>query len=268
MYPRIYKRHEMSNEEYHSSPGVSRSSLWTIHSRTPAHYKYGERKAKDGDALAIGTAIHTAILEPEEFLHRIFRGPADRRGNKWAEACSAARLSGCDEILRDGDFEMVLRIRDSAAKNSTLNALRRGLVIESSAFYEETDGTILRCRPDGYHPSSELMVDIKSTADASEAGFASSVARYGYHVQDPYYSDVWQAAGGGNVSGFIFLAFEKEPPYLVADYELDMTAQDEGRRIYKSALEKYRQCMASGEWPGYASGPKTLSLPRWAAPKE
>lgn len=268
MYPRIYDRSEMSNEEYHASPGISKSGLWTIHSKTPAHFKYGERKAEDGDALALGTAIHTAILEPEDFERTVARGPADRRGNKWAEACSMARLSGCDVILTEKQYAMALQIRDSADRCQVLRDLRPGLIVESSAFVEESDGTLLRCRPDGYSPRTNLMLDLKSAQDASPTGFAKACAVYGYHMQDAFYTDVWQAAGGGDVAGFIFLAFEKEPPYLVAPYELTVEAHSEGRRLYRKALETHSKCAASDNWPGYSPEIEPLSLPRWAMPQE
>lgn len=268
MYPKIYTRHEMSNAEYHAAAGISKSGLWTIYSRTPAHYKYGERKAEDGDALALGTAIHTAILEPEQFATTVARGPADRRGNKWAEACSLARLSGAEVILPEPKYEMALRIRDSADRCAILRGLRPGLIVESSAFAEGGAGLVTRCRPDGYHPRHKIMLDIKSTTDASPTGFAKACASHGYHVQDAFYSDTWQAAGGGEVAGFIFLAFEKEPPYLVAPYELSVPAQDEGRRIYRAALDTYRQCVEADKWHGYSAEIETLSLPRWAMPQE
>lgn len=268
MYPKIYTREEMSNAQYHAAPGISKSGLWTIHSRTPAHFRFGERKAKDGDALDVGTAIHTAILEPEDFERTIARGPADRKGNKWPEACSLYRLNGFDVTLTAKDYDMVLRIRDSADRCAILRGLRPGLIIESSAFAETGADLVMRCRPDGYHPRAKLMLDIKSTTDASPAGFAKACASYGYHVQDAFYSDTWEAAGGGEVAGFIFLAFEKEPPYLVAPYELSVPAQDEGRRIYRAALDTYRQCVAADTWPGYSADIETLSLPRWAMPQE
>ena len=58
---------------------------------------------------------------------------------------------------------------------------------------------------------------------------------YGYAVQEAYYTDVWQMAGGGKVAAFCFACIEKEPPYAVALYELDANAVDEGSAIYDRA---------------------------------
>src|SRR5690606_39465824 len=56
----------MSNEEYHSLPdSISKSGLDLI-ARSPAHYRYAERR-EPTRAMVIGTAIHAAILEPDVF---------------------------------------------------------------------------------------------------------------------------------------------------------------------------------------------------------
>lgn len=52
---------DLSNEDYHAGPGISKSGLWTIASKTPAHYRFEERAEKTPaqmSALQVGTATH------------------------------------------------------------------------------------------------------------------------------------------------------------------------------------------------------------------
>ena len=65
MQPGIYRG--ISNEDYHSGPGDSKSGLDLVR-RSPALYratKTGQRKRKSTKAQLTGTAIHAMVLEPD-----------------------------------------------------------------------------------------------------------------------------------------------------------------------------------------------------------
>lgn len=67
MKPGVYEG--IPNAEYHGGPGISKSGLDLIH-RSPMHYNAVVTAANDRTptpAQEIGTAVHMAILEPEEF---------------------------------------------------------------------------------------------------------------------------------------------------------------------------------------------------------
>lgn len=67
MKPGVYEG--IPNAEYHGGPGISKSGLDLVH-RSPMHYNAVVTAANDRaptPAQEIGTAVHMAILEPEEF---------------------------------------------------------------------------------------------------------------------------------------------------------------------------------------------------------
>lgn len=67
MKPGVYEG--IPNAEYHGGPGISKSGLDLVH-RSPMHYNSVVTAANDRTptpAQEIGTAVHMAILEPEEF---------------------------------------------------------------------------------------------------------------------------------------------------------------------------------------------------------
>jgi hypothetical protein len=62
----------------------------------------------------------------------------------------------------------------------------------------------------------------------------------------------------------VFIAHEKEPPYLVSVVELDADAVALGRALNARAAEMFRDCRESGVWPGYGDEVHQISLPRWS----
>ena len=77
MKPGIYTAAELSNEEYHGGGGVSSTTLKELISRSPAHCKAmmdGLRR-KSSTAMALGTVVHSAVLEPDLFASTYFVPP-------------------------------------------------------------------------------------------------------------------------------------------------------------------------------------------------
>lgn len=260
MKPGIYS--DITDEQYHASVGVSKSMLWTLHTKTPAHLKYGERT--ESAAFDVGKAAHCAILEPDRFDESFAKGPADRRGNKWTDALELSRGNG-QTLLTAAEYETVLRMRDAVIGDPTIAALvKPGAMVEHSAYWTSYEPIELcKCRPDLWRPEIGVMLDLKTTQDASTSAFAKSVASYGYHAQKAWYANGWETAGGGKVNNFIFLAVEKTPPYAYALYELDRDAEKEGHVLMQRALHKYVACKVNNSWPGYPQPVQELSLPKW-----
>jgi len=131
---------------------------------------------------------------------------------------------------------------------------------EASVFWEE-DGHMLKCRPDAWH-DNERLVDLKTTRDANPNTFGKTAHEYGYHQSAAHYIDGVKAATGEDLP-FHFVLVEKTEPYLVSVVELDVEAVNLGRQLNDRAKRIYRECVESGNWPGYPSG-ELVSLPMWA----
>lgn len=259
--PGIYQG--IPNEAYHAGPGISKSGLWTIQTRSPAHYKYAVREEKN--EFDFGEAAHLAILQPNEFEKKVFRGPEDRRGNKWKDAQEFCKGEG-KLILTAPDYDAVLAIRDGVHADAWINSIITGgkPMIEASGYWiDEETGALCRCRPDLYRRDLKIMLDVKSTVSAHPDAFARSVVNYGYHAQEAHYSDGWRALGE-EVEGFVFLAWEKKATFAKAVYELPPSIVDDGRAMIRKALQTYAECEQSNIWPIYGDGVQELSFKRWA----
>ena len=70
-----------TNEQYHSSAGISASGLKLIYKKSVYHYL--KRKPFESAAMAFGSAVHAAILEPDTFFDQYHIMPTiDRRTKK------------------------------------------------------------------------------------------------------------------------------------------------------------------------------------------
>ena len=261
MTPGIYP--SLSNEEYHSGPGISRSKLWTTFTKSPAHAM--AEKIAQTKAMMIGSVVHTAVLEPNVFEATHVRAEKlDKRtsiGKLAAERFAAQNVG--KEIVEADVYDLACAIRDSLYSSALVRWLLEGGQPEHSAYWEDFEtGELCRVRPDMVQPGA--IIDLKTTQDASPDGFAKSVATFGYHLQDAFYSEGWAQACGGPINNFIFLAVEKEPPYAWAIYELDNDARAEGQAIMRHALNIFHNCRESNVYPAFPEEVRLLSLPNWA----
>lgn len=256
-------RYDMPAGEYHAHPARSKSYLWKLYANTPAYAEYAETETSN--AMDLGTAVHLATLEPNQFDTAVIRGPDDRRGNKWKDALEEGVAYG-KLVLTSGDYDKALRMGEAARKLSIVRQLAETQVLfEASGFWTDpSTGIECRCRPDIYSPAFELMADLKATSDASAFAWAKVAADKGYHAQEAWYSDGWERAGGGTVDGFVFIAIESDFPHLAAAYELPPRAVEEGRMAMANSLAQYKACRDAGLFPGYPEHVQELDIPAWA----
>jgi len=253
--PGIYEG--VSNADYHADPALGSTSLKTLATKTPAHYKYDQEHPKTSDAFNLGTAAHSLILEDDTTQFEIV--DAANWLTKDAKAAKAAALAtGFVPLLRK-EFEQVQAMRDAVMANLYAAAAFTDHRAEASVFWEE-DGHMLKCRPDAWHPG--MLVDLKTTRDANPNTFGKTAHEYGYHQSAAHYIDGVKAATGEELP-FHFVLVEKTEPYLVSVVELDVEAVNLGRQLNDRAKRIYRECVESGNWPGYPSG-ELISLPMWA----
>lgn len=261
--------HGLSNEAYHSGPGISKSHLPVMAKSARAYwatYMAQDRIKKEPTAdMVLGTAIHAAVLEPDLFADGYKVGPVVDRRTKAGKAEWEDFLllsAGC-EILTPEMYKTCLNVRDAVYAHPKAKILfREGGQSELSAFAaDEETGLLLKCRPDRMSPTGH-MIDLKSINDASEDGFTRAMVNFEYALQPPFYADVWKAATGETIPDFIFVAVEKTPPYDIGIYWMSKDDIDFARAKYRRLLLRIAECRQQNEWPGInGNEPKEIKLP-------
>jgi exodeoxyribonuclease VIII len=252
----------LSNAEYHAHLAISKSGL-DLMSRSPAHYRFRAPR-KPSRAMELGTAIHTAILEPDRFAaeYMLLSGVDDRRSSVYKEA---TKQYGTERVLTGAEADQVAGMQESVAGNRHAQNMLRHADARTELSIITTDpvtGVPVKCRFDLLVGNRAL--DLKSTADARPDAFCKSIANYRYHVQAAFYTDVFHWETGDNLAAFGFFAVESDMPHANAIYVLDDDSLEFGRKLYRRDLDLYAECLNSGNWPALSLDPQILSLPAWA----
>lgn len=222
---------DMPNEEYHSKRDYISASQIKDLLKNPYQF-FHPQPQEHKDAFDIGSAIHCLLLEPENFERDFAVAPkVDKRTKAGKETwMQFVKDSEGKIVLKSEDYDNCIEIQKSTlAIPEVVNLLING-VSEKSYFTTLQDGTKKKVRPDRYRSDINTIIDVKSCRDASPDAFKRDIAYYQYYVQAAYYIDVLGA------KDFIFLAVEKQPPYMVGIYDLTKADLDRGRELISKAL--------------------------------
>jgi hypothetical protein len=261
--PGIYD--DLTMSEYFAIEAVSRSKVLAA-LRSPAHFKAYAEDDRDSEALTIGSAVHCAVLTPELFDRQYVECGLDQRTKAFKEWRGAAPPGA---IVLKPDAVAMIRAIANRVRSLGLGedefpmhrVLAAGNAERTLVWNDRETGILCKGRVDWQH--QDLLVDLKTAADASWDAAQKAAVNYQFHIQAPFYIDGARALGL-KISGFVFLMVEKTPPYECAIYSLDKVALDAGRGLYQQALGVIANCERAQKWPGYPKVVQNLWLPPWA----
>jgi exodeoxyribonuclease VIII len=289
MSPDLTYHPGLTNEAYHALQAVSPSQIKVLN-RSPFHY-YDQFLADDREKreptpqMIKGTALHTAVLEPELWDSNVVVKPPDspsrptekqlikptrtgtRAHDAWLEACDRRdwwiefdRTSTGKLLLSPDDADQVRRMADAVRKHPAARFLL-DMPGRREASYTWTDpqtGLECKTRPDWHSEDRRIVVDVKTTRDASRAEFAKTISNLDYHVQA-----AWNQTALG-AEQFITIAVENVRPFAVAVYPASGGMIAAGQRRIDAAMALLAPCWASGVWPGYGDLVQDpIELPGW-----
>jgi len=266
----------VENAEYHRHSAVSKSHLDLV-ARSPLHYwaRYVDPNRVEPEptpAMLMGTAVHTHVLELDAWDSRYIAAPEsiDRRTKAGKEAWAAfeAEAAGRTVISR-ADADLVMAIGRAVHGHLAAAALLSwdGAAETTHMWTDAATGLECKCRPDWLTSDGSLIVDLKTTEDASPAGFRKSIANFRYHVQAAWYLHGLEQATGKRPDQFIFICVEKKPPHAVAVYAADAEMVAAGYDTAMRDLEVLATCKQANAWPGYSEQVELISLPPWMRPR-
>lgn len=257
----------ITNAEYHGSGELSRSTAWALNQTCPAKVRYDINHPKPSSpALVIGSGFHTATLEPEKLDDEFAVKPSEIDGQgprtkHYKEAFELMQKSEPDkQWLAPADYDLILEMAGSALDNPVLRHYMADIdkVVEGTGYFD-MEGAKCKVRPDLYIPGAGVVIDLKSTQDASNRGFTKSVRQFGYLFQACWYMHALRLLGE-KPKQFVFIAVEKTAPYATAAYTIKESDINKQFSNMERACQLWATCQSSGIWPGYSDMVETLDL--------
>ena len=264
----MYKPEIITNAEYHGrKTHLSSTNIRTFKkNRKQFEYSLTHDLIKQTKAMADGTAVHAFFLERDKFDTDFVIKPADMRlntkvGKEWALEHQSKII--IDSELGNNLYEMEKSFMDSPAK---LIYDIKGQT-ELSYFWDDL-GTIKgKCRPDWISDDGSIVVDIKTTTDASPRGFQKSISTWGYHLQLGWYLRGLRKLGLP-AEQFIFIAIEKTAPFCVGVYKADQEMINFAIKELDQLMPEIQTAMVSNEFPDYTPEITSIGLPPWMTDKK
>ena len=225
---------------------------------------------KDSAAFAMGHAVHCLALEPESFSDRFFVLPKiDRRTKEGKAAYAEIQEASKSKTLLDGDDYAdaiaCVQALNNHAEFATIMAQPRRVEVP---FEFDLFGHRFKAKPDCIVDSMKLIIDIKTTDDASPHRWQWSAVDYGYHRQVYIYQQAVQLETN-EWYRFVFAVVEKPKPSTrgipptVALYELDSDTVRMGLEDSAGLVLQYEHRLETNNWQQpYSSGIVPLRLPK------
>jgi len=227
-----------SNDIYHSHDSISASGLKTIHKKSVYHLI--NQQFKETPAMALGTAVHQAILEPHDF-HDIYHviEKIDKRTKAGKEEYQKQiDLAQGKIIIEDDIHEIIKSILGDFRQNDLAQKYCKGEI--ELSHYTQYEGIDVRVRPDVINHVSDFISDVKTCQDNSPQAFKRDVYNWGYHLQAAFYMDMC------GINNFRFIACTTKYPYTVEVYTLDEKDIEFGRMAYKNAFRQWKKYLETG----------------------
>lgn len=259
---------QIGNDVYHGGPGVSSTTLKKM-LKSPAHARI---KDESSPAMALGTALHEAILEPEVFDRKYVTWTGGRRqGKAWDIFENEAASEGLT-ILTGDEMDAVEGMQKSFLKSAIWQRFMYGHREVAAYAVDPATGLLVKAKADLLH--EDIIVDIKTTDDASPEAFQRAIVNYGYHISAKYYLDVFNAAlelqdeqACPMYNTFVWAVIEKKPPHGLRYYYASQAMLDIGFKEYRKALALYAECEKTNNWPAYADTFEPIELPSYVTRK-
>ena len=257
----------LPNDTYHAANGYSKSSLDLIN-QSPALYVWSNNCPVDEDKMRtfdVGSAFHAMLLEPHKFDSEYFVGlDIPKRSNAEKAAHAEHEDANKGKILISSQDKKMLDLMVGSVNAHPMSAIlkRENGVAEKSIFWRDPETSLVfKIRPDFVckHGDHHTIIDVKSVANVND--FEKSVGDRRYHVQDAFYSWVYENAVGVEPL-FAFCATSKQVEcgkYKTRFCVLSASEKLEGNLQFISDIESLSWCVELNDFDHF----EEIERPSW-----
>jgi exodeoxyribonuclease VIII len=264
---------DISLQEYLRLVGVNWSSVAKMNTSALRYHDELLDPPEPTAPMILGSAIHTAVLEPQKFEAQwaLFDG---RRGTNaykdWqAEHPDQTALSASEWDQCMGAAYAVHRLPQGRDARRVMRNARREL---SLIWTDPATGIRCKCRPDLLRMTREQdrtlgvweLSDVKTTASVDARKFGRLSAEMLYHGKMAFAVRGIEAIFGRLPVRVSIIGVEQKRPHDVAVFPLDPDVLYAGDQLVTKLLRQLKTCRRRRTWPGRYDQPVTLDFPEYA----
>lgn len=254
----------MTREQYRAADAVNFSSLKHI-LISPAHYQAALAAPREETrAMLLGTLTHSVVLEGGTLADVAVKPEnlslATKDGKVWKESI------GDKPIISLQEASDIAGMAASIAANPHAAHLLKQCQQRETPLFANLQGVNCKALLDGLgcNGPEYVILDLKTTDDASPEAFGRKVANLHYDMQAAFYSAILAANEQAEERPYwVWIAVEKTAPYTCVVYSANEWMET-GEAKMMRALKSYAECKASGNWPQPWQGIQELPKPKWA----
>lgn len=248
-------------EQHHASLAVGSTMLRCFQrSKREFYLRYIEGSLPPesvGPAADLGQAFHTLILEPETFEERYAVMPEECAGDGRTKAVKQAReafeLEHADKHpLTPSDFIKLCRMRDSLMEHPAGRPLIEAQGETELSHEWDQNGVRCKVRFDKLVTvnawGSPLVLDLKTTPDASRRAWGSKVRGFRYDIQAGLYLLGAQSYFAIGEAEFAWPVVSTEQPYLSRIYQLEDWQATLAKMAAGDLLTDMAHCYETANW--------------------
>ena len=270
----------ISNNEYHTGPGLSSTLVKKYLAKTPAEIQWEAANAKaPTENMKLGSAVH-ALLDSEKTFENEFaiQPELNLRTKHGREQKLAFEAENKDRtIITYETLETAQKMVANVKKHPKAAEFQVNTLKEQSIYWKETiiadefsEEVLLKIRPDSIGPRNPLIFDYKTCQDASPGAMRRTILDYGYHISAALYlrgvnqcESLLEALGRDYYAGFCLVCVESHPPFQVACYEIGNQFLAEGEINLDTALRRYVKARAEN-YPSYSPAIRVIDAPSYS----
>ena len=279
--------HDIPSVDYHAMPAISRSWLKILVKETPADFAWRRNHGiQETDAMRLGTRLHTAVLEPDEYANRyatfpreINRKLGETRGIRhekyrgrieWDKAQeqryrAAMRTRGVEIITEEEMQEDRLVAREVRSRKAVQLLTAGGHAERSLVWQDEKTGLWVKARPDWWDVERGVYVDLKSTNRFDERHLDKSITDHCIDMQFAMVAEGCRALDlpvpTSNV--VLWVRTTGRPECRAEALQADVV--ERGAYFFRKALDLYAECLRTDKWEGEPTTIQPRTLTKWSA---
>lgn len=255
--------HSLPFDAYRDMPGINAS---TLKPATPCQMRHKWlTDSKPNWDLNFGTALHLAVLEPDEFEKDNWKVLSPTKTLSSEGAKKAWEQSGFKTLVTQEMLDKVCYMRDAIRGHSFADSLLTtlGKTEATGLAWDSVHNVLRKIRIDFLPDTASYMVDVKTTDSTNPFKFQASIRKFGYHMSSAWYLDTDEMITGKRREKMFFIACEgpkgasqdiDSTPFICRVFDIDEMDDSlilDGQKRYTEQLWKFLSSAAKKQWLAY-----------------